>query len=98
MPSASRRAIITKSLTPHAAHSAMQRPTTSIADDVDSRDSRSSTIESSLPSSLKSVCAELHQRVSAFLEEDIPDGLLKQVQIQTRHALKTLEEALAKYG
>jgi hypothetical protein len=47
--------------------------------------------------SLRQTCAELHERVNAFLDENIDDELLKRVQDQTRISLGVVEEALSKY-
>lgn len=43
------------------------------------------------------LCARIHDRVTAFLAEDVPTERLKSVQEQTRTSLGVLEEALERY-
>jgi len=76
----------------------MHGSTASNVDDVDPTNSRRSTSQSLLSSSLKSACAEMHSRVTALLDEDTSDEVLQQVQSQTRISLKVLDEALDRYG
>ena len=44
--------------------------------------------------SLRQVCAERHELVTSFLEEQVETELLKKVQNQTRISLAVLQEAL----
>lgn len=46
---------------------------------------------------LRELCAQLHGRISEFLNSEVSDDLLKLVQHQTRIALGVAKEALAKY-
>ncbi len=46
---------------------------------------------------LRSVCAELHGRVSAFLAEEPLDDRLRRVQEQTRTSMGVISEALDRY-
>ena len=46
---------------------------------------------------LENLCAELHRRITGFLDSEISDELLKRVQSQTRASLGVAEEAITKY-
>lgn len=46
---------------------------------------------------LQEVCAEVSGRINAFLESDVPEGILKDVQNQTKTALGVIEECLERY-
>jgi hypothetical protein len=46
---------------------------------------------------LASVCAKVHDRVTAFLNTDVEEESLKGVQKQTRIALGVIEECLNRY-
>ncbi|KAL8934352.1 MAG: hypothetical protein Q9211_005270, partial [Gyalolechia sp. 1 TL-2023] len=47
--------------------------------------------------SLRALCATLHARITAFLQEDVPTERLKAVQAQTRKSLAIIQEALDRY-
>ncbi len=67
------------------------RPTTSDAGDwlLD---------DESKPLPLRELCARLHARIQAFLDEDVADDArLRQVQAQTRGSLGILRTALERY-
>ena len=49
------------------------------------------------PTDLESLCGRIHSRIARFLEEDVAESTLKQVQEQTRIALGVIEEALDRY-
>ena len=46
---------------------------------------------------LQSLSAHLHQRLTAFLEEKTEVSLIRQVQEQTKDALRVAQDALARY-
>ena len=48
-------------------------------------------------SSLAAVCADFHSRVTAFLNRDSGDELIKRVQEQVRKSMKVIQEALKTY-
>ena len=48
--------------------------------------------------SLQQLCATIHTRVNAFVEEETGVDLLRKVQQQTRTSLRVMEEALTKYS
>ncbi len=54
------------------------------------------TIDDESPS-LRSLCARLNARITAFLQEDVKADRLKSAQAQTRISLKIIQEALDKY-
>ena len=47
--------------------------------------------------SLRTLCAELHTKIEAFLQEDIKEERLKAVQAQCRHSLGIIQAALDRY-
>lgn len=47
--------------------------------------------------SLRSLCAHLHEKIEAFLREDVQSERLKAVQDQCKHSLCIISDALAKY-
>lgn len=49
------------------------------------------------PSEFEKLCATQYEKVTAFLEEDVADPILKDVQEQSRKALDVLKEALTRY-
>ena len=46
---------------------------------------------------LRILCAQLHEQIEAFLQEDIQEERLKAVQAQCRHSLDIIQEALDRY-
>ena len=50
-----------------------------------------------VPRTLPTLCAELHQRITSFLEEETEVTLLKKVQEQAKISLKIAGEALSRY-
>ncbi|KAL2044311.1 hypothetical protein N7G274_003016 [Stereocaulon virgatum] len=46
---------------------------------------------------LRTLCAELHAKVEAFVQEDVETETLKNVQTQCRHSLSIISEALERY-
>lgn len=48
--------------------------------------------------SLRELCASLHTQVQAFLAEEAPTALLKQVQKQTKISYDVCTEAFQRYG
>ena len=48
-------------------------------------------------SALRELCSKLHDRVTAFLQEDVKTERLKAVQKQTRQSLAVVQEALDRY-
>ncbi|MCJ1451580.1 3'-phosphoadenosine 5'-phosphosulfate sulfotransferase [Mycoblastus sanguinarius] len=46
---------------------------------------------------LRTLCAQLHEQITAFLQEDVQTEMLKNVQAQTRHSLGIISEALERY-
>ena len=48
-------------------------------------------------SPLRTICAELHDKVTSFLNEDLKTERLKATQEQTRRSLAVIQEALDKY-
>lgn len=46
---------------------------------------------------LRTLCADLHTRITAFLDEDVPTERLRNVQAQCRHSLSIISEALERY-
>ena len=46
---------------------------------------------------LRTLCADLHTKIEAFLQEDVKTEILKNVQTQCRHSLSIISEALEKY-
>ena len=49
------------------------------------------------PQSLRQVCAELRDRIDAFLAEEQRTPLLRQVQAQVRESTAVVDEALGRY-
>ena len=49
-------------------------------------------------STLLETSRELRRKVFAFLEENLEDGILKDVQSQVRISMGVVEEALRRYG
>jgi FAD synthetase len=47
---------------------------------------------------LPEICDELRRKVIAFLEEQIDDEVLRNVQSQVRVSMGVIEEALCRYG
>lgn len=47
--------------------------------------------------SLDDVCAQLHQQVQSFLQEDVETEILRSVQKQCRHSLVIIHEAIKDY-
>ena len=47
--------------------------------------------------SLIELSAKLHDRIQAFLKEDVESEVLRQVQEQTRGSLEIIHEALRRY-
>lgn len=45
----------------------------------------------------RAVCANMGQKLSSFLEENVEDEILRSVQKQTRASLATIQEALLRY-
>ncbi|KAK0333475.1 3'-phosphoadenosine 5'-phosphosulfate sulfotransferase [Friedmanniomyces endolithicus] len=56
------------------------------------------TITQDPPQGLPELCAQVHQRLEAFLRAEPATERLRQVQEQSRLSLKVLEEALERYG
>ncbi len=56
------------------------------------------TITQDPPQALPELCAQVHQRLEAFLRAEPATERLRQVQEQSRLSLKVLEEALERYG
>ena len=48
-------------------------------------------------SPLRNLCAELHDKVTSFLQEDLKTERLKATQEQTRRSLAVIQEALDRY-
>lgn len=46
---------------------------------------------------LSEVCAEVAGKINRFLESEVPEGVLRDVQTQTRTALGVIEECLGRY-
>ncbi|KAK3174260.1 hypothetical protein OEA41_001504 [Lepraria neglecta] len=46
---------------------------------------------------LRTLCADLHAKVEAFLQEDVETEILRSVQAQCRHSLGIISEALERY-
>lgn len=46
---------------------------------------------------LRILCANLHAKVEAFLQEDVETEILRSVQAQCRHSLGIISEALERY-
>ncbi|CAF9917673.1 hypothetical protein IMSHALPRED_003716 [Imshaugia aleurites] len=46
---------------------------------------------------LRTLCADLHARITAFLQEDVPTERLRDVQAQCRRSLAIISEALERY-
>lgn len=53
---------------------------------------------SDVPRTLPEVCGELRRKVTAFLEEETDDKVLRGVQSQIRVSMGVIEEALRRYG
>ena len=49
------------------------------------------------PSPLRTLCEELHEKVFAFLEEDVPTEVLKNVQGQCIRTITIISDALTNY-
>ena len=49
------------------------------------------------PSPLRTLCEELHKKVFAFLEEDVKEELLQNVQGQCLRTITIISDALEKY-
>ena len=47
--------------------------------------------------SLRALCAQIHARIEAFLQEDVETEKLRRVQAQTRISLGVISEALQRY-
>jgi len=73
-------------------------PNTNASDDNDHILSRPKSLlvpEEPLP--LPDLCARIHARVSAFLEEEAPTARVRGLQQQTRVSLRVIGEALERY-
>jgi len=46
---------------------------------------------------LRTLCAQLHAQVTAFLQEDVETEMLKNVQAQCRNSLNIISEAIERY-
>ena len=55
------------------------------------------TISCHGPESLRSLSSKLHEKVHAFLQEDVKTEILKKVQAQTKISLRVIEDALHRY-
>jgi hypothetical protein len=60
-------------------------------------DASSASAAGSAPSSLEAVCADLHRRVSAFLDKPPDSDLTRRVQEQVRISIGVIEKALNDY-
>src|SRR2546423_14500086 len=48
-------------------------------------------------SRLHHICRNIHDRVTQFLQAELPDSRLKKTQEQTRKSLQVIREALSRY-
>ena len=54
-------------------------------------------LENGDSTALRTLCAQLHEKVSSFLQEDVKTERLQATQKQTRRSLAVIQEALDRY-
>ena len=73
-------------------------PTSSLAGVSSDEFGNTPTISQSNPPSLPTICAQVHDRLEAFLASEPKTERLRGVQEQSRVSLRVIDEALQKYG
>lgn len=61
------------------------------------QENQQSQLENGDSTPLRTLCAELHEKVTSFLQEDVKTERLTATQQQTRRSLAAIQEALDKY-
>jgi hypothetical protein len=72
-------------------------PTSSLAGVSSDEFGNTPTISQSNPPSLPTICAQIHDRLEAFLTSEPTTGRLRGVQEQSRLSLRIIDEALQRY-
>ena len=76
---------------PFDGHMDMTEPAPQPAEDPQSQ------LENGDSTALRTLCAQLHEKVNSFLQEDVKTERLQATQEQTRRSLAVIQEALDKY-